>query len=56
MYLGQNGQVVTAYSRYYVDNTCNDGALVSMDNVLRQGFTGEVILWWGDWKCLRGIL
>lgn len=44
MYLGKNGQVVTAYSRYYVDNTCNDGALVYMDNVLRQGFTGEVIL------------
>lgn len=44
MYLGKNGQVVTAYSRYYVDNTCSDGALVFMDNNLRQGFTGEVIL------------
>lgn len=44
MYLGQNGQVVTAYSRYYVDNTYSEGALIFMDNNLRQGFTGEVIL------------
>ena len=44
MYLGQNGQVVTAYSRYYVDNTCSDGAVVFMDNNLRQGFTGEIII------------
>lgn len=44
MYLGQNGQVVTAYSRYYVDNTCSDGALVFMDNKLRQGFTGDIIV------------
>lgn len=44
MYLGKNGQVVTAYSRYYVDNTCSDGALVFMDNNLREGFTGEIII------------
>lgn len=43
MYLGKNNNVVTAYSRYYVDNTCNDGAVVFMDNQLRAGFTGEII-------------
>ena len=43
LYLGENGKVVTVYSRFYVDNTCNDGALVFMDNTLRQGFTGNII-------------
>lgn len=44
LYLGENGHIVTAYSRYYVDNTYNDGALVFMDNHLRQGFSGEIIV------------
>lgn len=43
LYLGENGHIVTAYSRYYVDRTYSDGALVFMDNNLRQGFTGEII-------------
>ena len=43
LYLGENGRIVTAYSRYYIDRTNTDGALVFMDNKLRQGFTGEVI-------------
>lgn len=43
LYLGKNNRIVTVYSRYYVDNTCNDGALVFIDNCLRQGFGGTVI-------------
>lgn len=43
LYLAKNGQVVTVYSRYYVDNSCNDGAIVYMDNNLKQGFSGPVI-------------
>jgi hypothetical protein len=44
LYLSGNGNLVTAYSRYYVDNTNTDGALVFMDNNLRQGFTGNIII------------
>lgn len=44
LYLGNNGKLVTVYSRFYVDNTCNDGAVVFMDNNLRQGFTGNIIV------------
>ena len=43
LYLAKNGHVVTVYSRYYVDNSCNDGAIVYMDNQLKQGFSGPVI-------------
>lgn len=43
LYLAKNGKFVTVYSRYYVDNTCNDGALVFMDNHLREGFSGNII-------------
>ena len=44
MYLGDNGNIVTAYSRYYVDQSYTDGAIVYMDNNLRQGFTGNIII------------
>lgn len=44
MFLGSNGNIVTAYSRYYVDQSYTDGALVYMDNNLKQGFTGPIIL------------
>ena len=43
MYLANNGNVVTAYSRYFVDRNYSDGTLVFMDNKLKQGFTGSVI-------------
>lgn len=43
LYNSQNGKIITGYSRYYIDRNYTDGALVYMDNKLRQGFTGEVI-------------
>ncbi len=44
MYLAENMDIVWAYSRFYVDNSCTDGGLVFMDNHLREGFVGNIIV------------
>lgn len=44
LYNSKNSKIITGYSRYYVDRNYTDGALVFMDNHLRQGFTGSIIV------------
>lgn len=44
LYSAKNRKIITGYSRYYVDRNYTDGNLVYMDNILRQGFTGEIIV------------
>ena len=43
-YPGMNYVTTPKYFDVYVDNTNTDGALVFMDNNLRQGFTGNIII------------
>lgn len=44
LYLTKENKVVTVYSRYYVDRDCNDNAFVFIENKLRQGFSGPIII------------